>query len=76
MSDVLQKNIKLKVIQEKDWFNTYISIGFSKEAAESYTNMTSISQSEFQKNNLQKLNLQKGKTTLKEFIEKQITSFP
>lgn len=76
LSDVLQKNIKLKVIQEKDWFNTYISIGFSKEAAESYTNMTSISLREFQKNNLQKLNLQKGKTTLKEFIEKQITSFP
>ncbi|MBW8523753.1 NmrA family NAD(P)-binding protein [Chryseobacterium chendengshani] len=74
LSEALKQDIKLKVIEEKDWFNTYISIGFSKEAAESYTNMTSISLREFQKNILQKVNLQKGKTTLKEFIEQQIKS--
>ncbi|QPH40388.1 NAD(P)H-binding protein [Pedobacter endophyticus] len=42
LSNIFNKEIKVKVIDEKDWEGVYQSLGFSPQAAHSYTNMTRI----------------------------------
>jgi len=73
-NDVLQafsyslgKKIELNVIPRDHWKETYKSMGFSEQAAESYSNMTGISLDYF---NLQEQSTDciKGKITLQAYI--------
>lgn len=43
LSNIFNKEIKVKVIEEKDWESTYEALGFSPQAAHSYANMTRLS---------------------------------
>lgn len=60
------KNVKVNVIPEDQWVNTFQSMGFSKEAAASYAGMTRISlHGGFEI----PANTMKGATTLQQYIK-------
>lgn len=66
-SKALGKNVKVKVIPKDQWKAAYRSMGFSEQGAESYTNMTQISLSAFEKTT-DTTGYIKGKITLQEYI--------
>ena len=66
-SKALDKKVEVKVIPKDQWKATYRSMGFSEQGAESYTNMTAISLSEFEKT-IDITGYIKGKITLQEYI--------
>lgn len=66
-SKALGKKMKVKVIPKDQWKTTYRSMGFSEQGAESYTNMTQISLSAFEKTT-DTSDFIKGKITLQEYI--------
>jgi uncharacterized protein YbjT (DUF2867 family) len=66
-SKALGKKVKVKVIPKDQWKATYRSMGFSEQGAESYTNMTQISLSAFEKTT-DTTDFIKGKITLQEYI--------
>jgi uncharacterized protein YbjT (DUF2867 family) len=67
-SKALGKKIKVKVVSKTQWKETFMSMGFSEESAESYSNMTEISLKEFE-NPGDTTGYIKGKTTLEEYID-------
>lgn len=66
-SKALGKKVNVKVIPRDQWKATYMSMGFSDQGAESYTNMTQISLSAFEKTT-DTTDYIKGKITLQEYI--------
>ena len=70
-SKALGKKVKVKVIPKDQWKATFRSMGFSEQGAESYTNMTEISLSAFEKTT-DTTDFIKGKITLQEYINSLI----
>jgi uncharacterized protein YbjT (DUF2867 family) len=66
-SKALGKKVIVKVIPKDQWKATYMSMGFSEQGAESYTKMTQISLSAFEKTT-DTTDFIKGKITLQEYI--------
>jgi hypothetical protein len=60
--------VEVKVIPKDQWRETFKSMGFSKEAAESYSHMTEISLNEFEKPTNSKTDFIKGKTTIQDYV--------
>ena len=67
-SKTLGKNINIKVIPKDQWKTTFVSMGFSKEGAESYANMTEISLKTFE-NPTDASGFIKGKIELQDYID-------
>jgi len=63
--------VKVKVIPKDQWKATFMSMGFSEQGAESYTNMTQISLSDFEKAT-DTTGFIKGKITLQKYINSLI----
>jgi uncharacterized protein YbjT (DUF2867 family) len=74
-SKSLDKKVEVKVIPKDQWKATYRSLGFSEQGAESYTNMTAVSLSEFEKT-IDTTGYIKGKITLQEYISSLIEKKP
>jgi len=70
-SQALGKKVKVKVIPKDQWKATFMSMGFSEQGAESYTNMTQISLSDFEKAT-DTTGFIKGKITLQKYINSLI----
>jgi uncharacterized protein YbjT (DUF2867 family) len=66
-SDSLGEKIEVNVIPRNHWKETYRSMGFSEETAQSYSNMTEISLNYF-KSSIESTDHLKGKITIQEYI--------
>ena len=70
-SETLNKSVRVNVIPKEQWEQTYLSLGFSPEAAKSYTRMTAIT---VNGNFKMEGNSIKGKTSLQEYITKAVAN--
>jgi uncharacterized protein YbjT (DUF2867 family) len=70
-SKALGKKVNVKVIPRDQWKAAYMAMGFSEQGAESYTNMTEISLSAFEKPT-DTTGYIKGKIALQEYINRLI----
>lgn len=67
----LKKEVQVKVVPKEQWIDTYKSLGFSDEAAESYFRMTEISlEGGFEMPD----HFHKGSTTLQQYVDGLVNS--
>ena len=67
IAKALGKKVAVKVIPKHQWKATFMSMGFSEQGAESYSNMTDISLRDFEKGT-DTTGFIKGEITLQEYI--------
>jgi uncharacterized protein YbjT (DUF2867 family) len=72
-SKALGRNVTVQVIPKDKWKATYILMGFSEEAAESYTRMAEVSLNYFEKST-DTSSIIKGRITLQEYVDSLINN--